>query len=200
VREHNASHHSRPTKMVHFWPRRVKGRAAAERRRAGHRRWVGSTDDGRRPIISGRRQPSCDGTPDESRGPRPDLWAARGEIPRGRLGNSGFMQCSRQRRRSITSSASARSLSGTSNPSALAVEVEVDHEFEFGRPHYWQIGRCDPRLLVIQRRSEQAFEDGGQEFLAGKAEDRPGRLIATPARKASRSCSAVQRVGQPAHE
>jgi hypothetical protein len=56
------------------------------------------------------------------------------------------MQCSRQRRRSITSSASARSLSGTSNPSALP--VEVDHEFEFGRPHYWQIGRCDPRLLA----------------------------------------------------
>ena len=29
---------------------------------AGHRRWIGSTDNGRSPIISGRRQPSCDGT------------------------------------------------------------------------------------------------------------------------------------------
>ncbi len=29
---------------------------------AGHRRWIGSTGNGRSPIISGRRQPSCDGT------------------------------------------------------------------------------------------------------------------------------------------
>jgi hypothetical protein len=29
---------------------------------AGHRRRIGSTGNGRSPIISGRRQPSCDGT------------------------------------------------------------------------------------------------------------------------------------------
>ncbi len=68
------------------------------------------------------------------------------KFPRGRLSNSGLMQCSGQRLHSITSSASARSLSGTSNPSFSG--LEVDHEFEFGRPHYWQIGRCDPRLLA----------------------------------------------------
>src|SRR6516164_9776433 len=29
---------------------------------AGHRHWIGSTGNGRSPIISGRRQPSSDGT------------------------------------------------------------------------------------------------------------------------------------------
>jgi len=29
---------------------------------AGHRHWIGSTGNGRSPIISGRRQPSCDDT------------------------------------------------------------------------------------------------------------------------------------------
>jgi hypothetical protein len=29
---------------------------------AGHRHWIGSTGNGTSPIISGRRQPSCDGT------------------------------------------------------------------------------------------------------------------------------------------
>src|SRR6202007_3037867 len=29
---------------------------------AGHRHWIGSTSNGRNPIVNGRRQPSCDGT------------------------------------------------------------------------------------------------------------------------------------------
>src|SRR6516225_10834677 len=29
---------------------------------AGHRHWIGSTSNGRNPIINGRRQPSCDDT------------------------------------------------------------------------------------------------------------------------------------------
>src|SRR6267143_2490315 len=28
---------------------------------AGHRRWIGSTDNGRSPVIGGRWEPSCDG-------------------------------------------------------------------------------------------------------------------------------------------
>src|SRR5258707_13618460 len=28
---------------------------------AGHRRWIGSTDNGRSPVIGGRGEPSCDG-------------------------------------------------------------------------------------------------------------------------------------------
>src|SRR5215469_18083060 len=29
---------------------------------AGHRHWIGSTSNGRNPIVNGRRQPSCDDT------------------------------------------------------------------------------------------------------------------------------------------
>src|SRR5258708_38924434 len=40
----------------------MKGGNARGAKGAGHRRWIGSTDNGRSPIIRGRRQPSCDGT------------------------------------------------------------------------------------------------------------------------------------------
>jgi hypothetical protein len=39
--------------------KRCNGRGA---KGAGHRRWVGSTGNGRSPTINGRRQPSCGGT------------------------------------------------------------------------------------------------------------------------------------------
>src|SRR5262249_35915982 len=39
--------------------KRGNARGAKE---AGHRHWIGSTGNGRSPIISGRRQPSRDGT------------------------------------------------------------------------------------------------------------------------------------------
>ena len=35
----------------------------------GHRRWAGSTGNGRSPTINGRRQPSCGGTSRISREP-----------------------------------------------------------------------------------------------------------------------------------
>jgi len=44
---------------------------------------------------------------------------------------------------SITSSARASSVGGTSRPSALAV-LEVDHEFEFGRLLDRQVGQLRP--------------------------------------------------------
>ena len=49
------------------------------------------------------------------------LIAAGSAAVRRRRANSGLMQCVRLRLHSITSSASVRSLSGTSSPSALAV-------------------------------------------------------------------------------
>ena len=52
------------------------------RRQATHVR-MESTGNRRNSLSDGRRQPSLGWhEPDESRGSRPDLWEARGEIPR----------------------------------------------------------------------------------------------------------------------
>src|SRR6516225_8265442 len=73
----------------------------------------------------------------------PGLIAPQRDCPAGNtLGGSRSRAPARQRPayHSITSSASASSLSGTSRPSVLASGLEVDNKVELGRLHHWKIG------------------------------------------------------------